>query len=44
MRRKRRNHSPVFQAKVAFAALEGERTLAQIASDYDVLAWQASNR
>ena len=34
MRRKRRNHSPVFQAKVAFAALKGERTLAQLASDY----------
>ena len=36
MRRKRRNHSPVFKAKVAFAALKGERTLAQLASDYDV--------
>ena len=36
MRRKRRNHSPVFKAKVAFAALKGERTLAQLAGDYDV--------
>ena len=36
MRRKRRNHSPVFKAKVAFAALKGEKTLAQLASDYDV--------
>ncbi len=44
MRRKRRNHSPVFKTKVAFAALKGERTLAQLASDYDVLAWQASTR
>ena len=36
MRRKRRNHSPVFKAKVAFAALKGEKTLAQLASEYDV--------
>ena len=36
MRRKRRNHSPAFKAKVAFAALKGEQTLAQLASEYDV--------
>ena len=36
MRRKRRNHSPAFKAKVAFAALQGEKTLAQLSSDYDV--------
>ena len=36
MRRKRRNHSPAFKAKVAFAALKGEKTLAHLASDYDV--------
>ncbi len=36
MRRKRRNHSPAFKAKVAFAALKGEKTLAQLSSDYDV--------
>jgi transposase-like protein len=36
MRRKRRNHSPVFKAKVAFAALKGEKTLAELASEYDV--------
>ena len=36
MRRKRRNHSPVFKAKVAFAALKGETTLAQLAGEYDV--------
>ena len=28
MRRKRRNHSPSFKAKVAFAALKGEKMLA----------------
>jgi transposase len=36
MRRKRRNHSPAFKAKVAFAALKGEQTLAQLAGEYDV--------
>ena len=36
MRRKRRNHSPAFKAKVALAALQGEKTLAEISSDYDV--------
>ena len=36
MRRKRRNHSPAFKAKVAFAAMKEEKTLAQLASDYDV--------
>ncbi len=36
MRRKRRNHSPVFKAKVALAALQGEKTLAELSSEYDV--------
>ncbi len=36
MRRKRRNHSPAFKAKVAFAALKGEKTMAQLSSEYDV--------
>lgn len=36
MRRKRRNHSPAFKAKVAFAVLKGEKTLAQLASEYDM--------
>ena len=36
MRRKRRNHSPSFKAKVAFAALKGEKTLATLASEYDL--------
>ena len=35
-RRKRRNHSSGFKAKVALAALKGERTLAQLAEQYDV--------
>ena len=36
MRRKRRNHSAVFKAKVAFAALKEEKTLAQLSSEFDV--------
>jgi transposase-like protein len=36
MRRKRRNHSPAFKAKVAMAALQEDKTLAQLASQYDV--------
>jgi len=36
MRRKRRNHSPAFKAKVALAAMKGDKTLAQLASDHDI--------
>ena len=35
-RRKRRNHSPAFKAKVALAAVRGERTLAELAEQFDV--------
>ena len=35
-RRKRRNHSPAFKAKVAFAALKGDKTRAQLSSEYEV--------
>ena len=35
-RRKRRNHSSAFKAKVALAALKGDRTLAEIADQFDV--------
>ena len=40
MRRPRRNHSPVFKAKVALAALEGSETLAQLADRFDLHAHQ----
>jgi transposase-like protein len=30
MRGKRRNYSPAFKAKVALAALQGEKTLAEL--------------
>ncbi len=36
MRRKRRNHSPNFKAKVALAAIRGDRTLAELAEQFDV--------
>ncbi len=35
-RRPRRNHSPDFKAKVALAAIKGERTLAELAQQFDV--------
>jgi len=35
-KRPRRNHSPAFKAKVALAALKGERTLAELAQQFDV--------
>jgi len=35
-RRARRNHTPAFKAQVALAAIKGERTLAQLAEQFDV--------
>ena len=35
-RRTRRNHTPAFKAKVALAAIKGERTIAQLAEQYEV--------
>ena len=36
MRRKRRNHSSTFKAKVALTALKGDRTMAELADQFDV--------
>ena len=36
MRRKRRNHSSAFKAKVALAALKGDKTLSQLAEQFEV--------
>ena len=35
-RRPRRNHSPAFKAKVALAAIKGEKTLSELADQFDV--------
>jgi transposase len=32
----RRNHTPVFKLKVALAAVKGEKTLAELAQQFDV--------
>ena len=36
VRRARRTHNPAFKAKVALAAIKGEKTLAELAQQYDV--------
>jgi transposase-like protein len=45
-KRTRRNHSPTFKAKVALAAIKGEKTLAELAQLHDmhpteIMAWKA---
>jgi len=35
-RRPRRNHTPAFKAKVALAGIKGDRTLAELAEQFDV--------
>jgi transposase-like protein len=36
MKRTRRNHGPEFKAKVALAAIKGDRTLAELAEQFGV--------
>ena len=48
-RRPRRNHSAVFKAKVAIAAIKGDRTIAQLAEQFDVhpnqiTTWKGSSK
>ncbi len=40
MRRLRRNHTATFKAKVAVAALRGDKTLIQLTQQFDVYANQ----
>ena len=35
-RRPRRNHSPALKAKVALAALKGDRTMSELATQFDL--------
>ena len=42
-RRPRRNHSPAFKAKVALAAIKGEKTLTELAEQFDVHANQITS-
>jgi transposase len=39
-RRARRNHTPAFKAKAALAAIKGEKTLSELAQQFDVHANQ----
>jgi transposase-like protein len=45
-KRPRRNHTPAFKAKVALAAVKGEKTLAELAQQFDahpnqITQWKA---
>jgi len=42
MRRPRRNHSPAFKARVALEAIQGEKTIAEIAAHHEVHATQVT--
>ena len=42
MRRRRRNHSPAFKARVALEAIRAEKTIAEIAAHHEVHVTQVT--
>jgi transposase-like protein len=42
-KRPRRNHSPTLKAKVALAAIQGDKTLAELAQEFDIHPNQISD-
>ncbi len=42
-KRTRRTHSAAFKAKVALAAVKGEKTLAELAQQFDVIRTRSRN-
>jgi transposase-like protein len=44
MKRTRRNHGAAFQAHVAFAAVKGDKTLAELATQFGVHPPQITER
>jgi transposase len=42
-KRTRRHHTPAFKAKVALAAVKGEKTLAELAQQFDIHPNQITN-
>ena len=44
MKRTRRNHSAAYKAKVALAALKGDKTLAELSQQFDVHGNQITQR
>ena len=43
MSKKRKNHSPQFKAKVALAAAKGDKTLSELASQFNLHPTQITN-
>lgn len=41
-KRSRRNHSPAFKAKVALAAIKGEKTMVELAQQFDGICCKKS--